>query len=317
MTRRLSCGSAARLAIALIAALFGTISSAAEPQRLTTDGTLKMDPVFVDGGRQIVYTRLEKPEQLCLMRLTLEPDAAPSGSDQPGKSAAGKNERLHSDAKTNEWEATYTPDGRWLVFQQNDGNLHVRLVIRDNRSGGEVQFNPGGGFAAVRTPCVAPDGSRVVYSFADGNGQQIFALGIDGQNRLPLTGSLGINNWPRFSPDGRQIVFGSTRDGNYEIYRMNADGSQPARLSDNPYQDMRPAWSPDGRRIAFTSGRDGNYEIYVMRADGSNVQRVTSHPERDDYPVWHPDGHRLLVISERDGRHDLYLIDAPQDEGAK
>jgi Tol biopolymer transport system component len=241
------------------------------------------------------------------MRLTVESGTAHSGN----------GERLHPDAKTNEWESTFTPDGRYAVFQQNDGNLHARLVIRDRRSGQEVQFNPGGGFAAVRCPSVAPEGSRVVYSFADGAGQQIFALGIDGQNPRSLTSSLGINNWPRFSPSGKQIVFGSTRDGNYEIYRMNADGSQPVRLSNDPHQDMRPSWSPDGRRIAFTSGRDGNYEIYVMRADGSGVQRVTNHPERDDYPVWHPDGRRLLVVSERDGRHDLYLIDAPSEDEAK
>ena len=295
------------LAAALLFSPAGTPTIAAEPQRLTTDGSLKMDPVFLDGGRQIVFTRQEKPTQLCLMRQAID-----SGRGEPGKV-----ERLHPDAKTNEWEATVTPDGHYLVFQQNDGNLHVRLVIRDQRSGQEVQVNPGGGFAGVRAPSLAPDGSRLAYSFADGAGQQIFALGIDGQNPQPLTSSLGINNWPRYSPDGRQIAFGSTRDGNYEIYRMNPDGSQPQRLSDNPFQDMRPAWSPDGRRIAFTSGRDGNYEIYVMRADGSGVQRVTNHPERDDYPIWHPDGRRLLVVSEREGRHDLYLIDAPADDGPK
>jgi Tol biopolymer transport system component len=294
--------------VALTFAVHCAEAYAAEPQRLTTDGMQKMDPVFRTGGREIVFTRLETPYLLCLMRMPLESDAL-------GRISPGKIERIHGDAKTNESEASYSADGRWLVFQQTDGNLHLRLVIRDEQNGQEVQFNPGDGFAGVRAPMVAPDGSCVLYSLPDGGGQQIVALGIDGRNPQPLTGSLGINNWPRFSPDGRHIAFGSTRDGNYEIYRMNANGSQPQRLTNDPHQDMRPAWSPDGRRIAFTSARDGNYEIYVMRADVSHLVRVTNHPERDDYAAWHPDGRRLLILSERDGQHDFYLVDAPSDEG--
>jgi hypothetical protein len=53
------------IAAALLFSPLGTLAIAAQPQRLTTDGTLKMDPVFVNDGREIVFTRLETPNQLC------------------------------------------------------------------------------------------------------------------------------------------------------------------------------------------------------------------------------------------------------------
>jgi len=264
-------------------------------ERLTTDGKLKMDPVFIKNGEEIVYTLQETPTQMSLMRLKL---------------TDGSTERLHPGATTAEFEAAFTPDGRYYAFVQSRANLNLKLVIRDTKENRDAVFDPGGGFAGMRKPSMAPDGSRVIFSIPANSGQQIHSVNNQGQDRKPLTQS-SFNSWPTFSPDGKKIAFGSSRDGNYEIYVMDANGDNPRRLTNNTAMDMRPAWSPDGKRLAFTSNRDGNYEIYVMNADGSNVQRVTNHPERDDYPSWHPDGKRLAIVSERGGKFDLYLVEVP------
>lgn len=265
-------------------------------QRLTRDGRLKKDLVFLKGGDEIVYTLQESPTQLSLMRLKL---------------ADGSSERLHPRANTSEFEATFTPDGQSYAFLQNRGNLNLKLVIRDTRQGKDSGFDPGGGFASMSRPTFAPDGSRIVFSIPANNGQQLHSIDNQGQNRKELTRA-SLNNWPAFSPDGKQLAFGSSRDGDYEIYSMDADGANVRRLTKSPGLDVRPAWSPDGKQLAFTSNRDGNYEIYVMNADGTHLRRATNHPERDDYPAWHPDGKRLAIVSERAGKCDLYLIPAPQ-----
>jgi TolB protein len=262
-------------------------------KRLTTDGRMKMDPVFIHGGEELVYTVQESATQMRLMRLRL---------------ADGTTERLHPQATTNEFEATFTADDRLCAFVQSRGNLSLKLIIRDTKQGRDATFDPGGGFAGMRRPSFAPDGSRLIFSIPANNGQQIHSVNADGQDRKPLTTN-AFNSWPAYSPDGKRIAFGSNRDGDYDIYVMNADGSNVRRLTKSPGMDMRPAWSPDGEGLAFVSNRDGNYEIYVMRADGSNVRRVTNHPERDDYPTWHPDGKRLAIVSERGGKFDLYLVD--------
>jgi tricorn protease-like protein len=267
---------------------------AGEPVRLTTDGRLRWSPVFFDGGRHIIYADFEKPEQFRLQKLNVATRAV---------------EPLHPGATTSEFEPTVSLDGRFYAYLRTRGVLSVGVTIRAVAAGTDVDIPPGDGFSGLRAPALAPDGSRVAYSFADG-AQHIYEVDAQGKNRKALTSGQGVNTEPCYSPDGKQIAFVSTRDGNFEIYVMNADGGNVRRLTRSPYRDLRPRFSPDGKRIAFTSHRDGNAEIYVMNADGSGQQRLTRNPERDDYPSWHPDGRRLVYVSERDGRHDLYLIEA-------
>ncbi len=266
------------------------------PQRLTKDGKEVTAPVFVRGGSEVVYTVLESPTQMSLMRLNL---------------ADGSVEKLHPQAMTSEFEAAFSADGRYYAYVQSRGNLNLKLVIRDTVQGRDAVFDPGGGFAGMRRPAVAPDGSRIAFAIPSPAGQQIAVVNIQGKERKDLT-QAGVNGSPAFSPDGKRIAFNTSRDGDFEIYVMNADGTDQRRLTRSPGLDIRPSWSPDGKRIAFTSNRDGNYEIYVMNADGSGQVRVTNNPERDDYPAWHPDGRRLVIVSERQGRTDLYLIDVPR-----
>jgi TolB protein len=266
--------------------------------QLTRDGRMKMDPVFINGGKELVFTVQDKAVQLSLMKLTV---------------ADAKVERLHPQAATSEFEAAFSADMRYYAFVQSRANLNLKLVIRDTQLNRDAIFDPGGGFAGMRRPSIAPDNRRIVFSIPTATGQQIAAVNIQGKERTDLTRTGGINNWPAFSPDGKRIAFSSSRAGDFDIYVMDAaDGGNVQRLTKSRGMDARPAWSPDGKRIAFTSNRDGNYEIYVMNADGSGVVRVSRHPERDDYPTWHPDGKHLAVVSERKGRFDLYLVEIPR-----
>jgi TolB protein len=254
-----------------------------------------MDPVFIRGGAELIFTLQETPNQLSLMRLRI---------------ADGTVARLHPEAATSEFEAAFSPDERFYAFVQNRANLNLKLVIRDTERNRLAVFDPGGGFAGMRRPSISRDG-RVVFGMPAATGQPIVSVDLEGKDRKVLT-QAGLNAWPAYSPDGRRIAFASSRDGDFELYVMNADGTGVRRLTHSPGLDIRPAWSPDGRRIAFTSNRDGNFEIYVMNADGSALRQVTHHLERDDYPSWHPDGKRLAIVSERSGRWDIYQVDVPE-----
>ncbi len=271
---------------------------AGEPQRLTQDGRLKRDPRFVRSGEQVVYSLVESPTIMRLVRLDVQ-----SGVIGP----------VYPQAATSQFESAYSSDERYHAFVEFRGVTNVKLVIRDTREGRDALFDPGSDRAHLGNPVFDPRGGRLVFSLPRTVGQQLVSVDLQGQNKRDLTTrSEGIDDWAAFSPDGRQIAFASSRDGDFEIYLMSADGGPPRRLTESAGLDVRPAWSPDGRRLAFTSMRDGNYEIYVIDADGSRLRRATNHPERDDFAQWHPDGRRLLTVSEREGDVDLYLIDAPR-----
>jgi Tol biopolymer transport system component len=280
-------------AILSILITLGTMSSACarEPVRLTTDGTLKLSPVFIGMGDEIAFASHEAPNLVAIVRLKL--------SD-------GTRRRMHPSVVNHQFDPAYSNDGRFHAYARSSTSPQTVLVIQDSHDKKESVFRPRESRATVRNPSIAPDGSRVVFSVSDVGGHQINSVNLQAKDLKRLTDAAGMNAWPAYSPDGRTIAFGSSRSGDFEIYAMNADGSNLRRLSRSPGLDIRPSWSPDGSRIAFTSNRDGNYEIYVMNSDGSACRNVTSHPSRDDYAVWHPDG-RLLFLSDRDGGSDFYL----------
>ena len=278
----------------IVSGLLPRIVSAEE--RLTHDGAVKTDPVFVDrSGQELVYVVNDLATRFRLMRLRM--------SDR-------QVTPVHADETRAEFEPSYSSDGRWTSYLQSRGNLNLALVVQETTSGGkEFSAVLGGGFSGARSPSLSHNGQQVVYSYPEEGRQQIYIADYELKTRRSLVDSTGGNNWPSFSPDGKSLLFGSSRDDDFEIYVAHADGSQPRRLTHSPGQDVRPRWSPDGRQIAFTSNRDGNYEIYVMQADGSHPRRVTNHRERDDYATWHPSGKELVVVSERNGGHDLYRIE--------
>lgn len=287
----------ATAALGLVAVLAITaVVSAAEPQRLTSDGKLKLSPTFTADGKHIVYSVHDEPNLVSLWRLS---------------PADGSLEKVHRVMAAHQFDPAYSADGRYHCFAMSATSPQMVLVIQDLKAGTEAQFRPQGGRSAVRRPSIAPDSSRVIFGLSAPGGHQIASVDMQGGDLKKLTESSGWNIHPAYSPDGRQIAFSSSRDGDFEIYVMNSDGSDVRRLTHSPQRDLRPAWSPDGRRIAFTSARDGNYEIYCMQADGSGIQRITDHPESDDFPVWHPDGAHLVTVSVRRGEYDLYLFEVP------
>ena len=270
-----------------------TSTSAVEPTRLTHDGRMKFSPSFINQN-EIGFVDFEKPTLTIIKRLNLKD---------------GRVTPLHENVDKQELEPAFWGDGRHSVFHRASGTLQTSLVIRDEKENENIELPPGSGFSGYRCPAFSPDGTLVVFSFADEGQQNLFTVNRkDGKDRKQLTKAARINNWPEFSPDGERIVFGSTRDDNFELYSMKSDGTDVVRLTENPFQDVRPKFSPNGKHIAFVSTRDGNHEVYVMKSDGSELQRVTRHEERDDYPQWHPDGKHLVMVCERKGSHDLYLL---------
>ena len=260
---------------------------AGEGQRLTSDGQLKRDPIFVNDGQEIVYSVEHNSPRLILNRLRL--------SD-------GVVTRLHPEASLPELKPSFSRNEKIYTFLAMTGNDYLTLRVGDAKSK-QVRILKSSG-AVVWNASITPDGKQVVYNISG----QLILRTLSGDKEIPLTKSAGRNDWPNVSADGKRIVFSSSRNGDFDIYVMKLDGSEMRRLTESLGLDMRPVWSPDGKQIAFTSNRDGNYEIYVMNADGSVVRRVTHHKERDDYPAWHPDGKKLVYVSERDGNYDLYFV---------
>ena len=280
---------------ALIAGLLLVATGVAE-ERLTKDGRLKRDPVFIQGGKQIVYAVDETSDLIRLLRLDL---------------ASGKSEALHKDSTKSEFEIAFSADERHRVFTRCKSNLAMELVIRDMKTGKDVVIGHQGRGGYCRA-AISPDASRVIYCFAETGPQHIFSVNIKGKEKKQLTTGTGIHNWPSFSPNGKQILFTSSRLGTYELFLMKSDGGEVKQITKNRSMELRARLSPNGKRVAYVTSKDGNREIYVMDVASGKQRRITNNSERDDYPYWHPDGKRLVYVSARDGSFDLYMADVPE-----
>ena len=86
---------------------------------------------------------------------------------------------------------------------------------------------------------------EIIFEGLDTNtwNYEIYALGDDGTNPIPLTDDTAEDRMPVLSPDGTKIAFTSNRDGAYALYVMGADGSNPTRLTNDPgMEDSQPSW---------------------------------------------------------------------------
>ena len=245
----------------------------------------------------------------------------------------GKNQRRLTNNHHDDWNPSWSPDGRRIAFMSNregkfiDGIPMSEIYVMDADGGNQLNLTNNPHYDS--SPSWSPDGRRIAFA-SDREGKfinfEIYVMDADGGNQQRLTNNPHGDRTPSWSPDGERIVFSTRRDGHfknkfgitYEIYVMDADGGNQQRLTNNRKNDWEPSWSPDGRRIAFASDRRGNfenYEIYVMDADGENQRKLTNNRRHDNSPSWSPNGKRIAFSSHRDRRgnfenYEIYVMDA-------
>jgi TolB protein len=178
----------------------------------------------------------------------------------------------------------WSPDGRWIAFQQQTGV-------------GPRGFPDDSGYQLW---LVRPDGSGVRSLDAGANSCDSGFLGYDNGNAW---------DW---SPDSRHIAFTHQNAGHtcepsppaINVLDLNTGGTR--KLTTGSY----PVWSPDGTRLAFVD----RCRIWLMLAKGGKRTPITPRPTGSTCPTdldWSPDGrwiatttssHRFPLVARSDGK---------------
>lgn len=210
---------------------------------------------------------------------------------------------------------SWSPDGRWLLFESARG-ASPRQIYRIRVEGSEETLLPNLPAGENSQAAWSPDGQWVVFRNEDADTSQVdlFAMRLNGADRMNLTQNGATESDPSWSPDGAKIAYISDRDGNPEIYTRDfpaALPSDPQRKTDTTEIEASPRWSPDGTKLVFARYAGSQWDIVVGNAAGDLsataplVTNVGSDPAKNPSPSWSRDGATVLYIQEGSGIYQV------------
>lgn len=174
-----------------------------------------------------------------------------------------------------DYHASFSADGKWLVFTSErggDGQADIYRVHPDG-TGMEQLTNS---TALDDQAALSPDGTQLAFvSTREQYLANIWLLNLKTHKLRNLTGQKGIagepnkpNGYfrPSWSPDGKWLAFSSDRNTEWKghsngagwehvqelrIYLIKPDGTGLRKISKDSVCSGAPKWSPDGKRVVF------------------------------------------------------------------
>ncbi|MEG3164002.1 hypothetical protein U1701_05285 [Sphingomonas sp. PB2P19] len=187
---------------------------------------------------------------------------APLDSDVFIADADGTNARPLLPHPESDSNASFSSDGKWIVFTSRRFGSSDIYRVRPNGSKLEKLVDHP---AYDDQAALSPDGQTMAFVSSRSGNADVWLLDMRTRKATNLTAAAGGDFRPSWSPDGQWIAFSSDRTssnpripaGDFtirhstEIYIIRRDGTGLRRLSVDDAFAGSPSWSPDGSRLVF------------------------------------------------------------------
>jgi WD40 repeat protein len=267
---------------------------------LSPDGSLLLS---MNGAGEVLFVDFKQRQILDRFKIlqdfgravTFSPDGrlAVTGADSIILWDAATRRKITTIDYPSVWNATFSPDGRWLVTTHGDSTIRVWDVLERQPA---VGFNEHSGF--VKALAWARDGRRVASAGAD---RSIMVWDVErGRRERALFGHTARVSGLAFTPTGDGLV-SLDYDGVIIIWDI-AQGRERLRFRTTSKQGFIGfclALSPDGRWVATSEG------VYESATGRQVADFLGGNYPRDSftriYSVdFSPDGKRLVVATIHD-----------------
>jgi Tol biopolymer transport system component/DNA-binding winged helix-turn-helix (wHTH) protein len=193
---------------------------------------------------------------------------------------------------SNECCGSWTPDGRYFIFQATRGGTADIWAVREGFLGLKAPIQVTAGPLNYTAPIMARDGSKI-FVIGTHARNQLFRYDSTSHRLVRYLVDLTTANRVSFSPEKARIAWISTNDSSLWVSR--ADGSQRLQLTSNPMRVYMMTWSPDGKQLAFMGRIPGHpWKIYTVFAGGGSPQMLLTESRNEADPGWSPDGKTMI-----------------------
>ena len=218
----------------------------------------------------------------------------------------------------NVWTPELTPDGRKIVFS-SDSASPEHIFVHDRSTGKTKALTSGD---SKNMMCaVSPDGRLIAFTSSQkGKANNIWLIGIDGDNLLQLTSSAEDDREPRWSADGSTLYFTRIhtfmKKSHIMKIQLNPLGeAQPVISTER--RNWLPDVSPDGSTLVYvrSESEDGSKNRLVVRHLASGEEAVVKPLGEADClrPIWTHDSSGLVFHATVANSRSLYLAKFKRD----
>lgn len=224
-----------------------------------------------------------------------------------------------SQSDDRQYSATWSPDGKWIVYEQDKGGDEIFDLYAIPADGG-APVN------LTNTPVISetgarfsPDGKAVVFGYKPKVAPVNDLALLDWQTRKvrKLTEEADKNySWegPVWSADGHTIYASRTRVdfADADIYSIDVASGQKLNLTahQGSLVFLLTDVSPDGRTLLVTSNQKGGFNnVALLDVATKKFTWVTDLKWEASAGDFSPDGKSFTYEVNEDGRTDTYICD--------